>query len=62
MSDRTRTLRLNAQEEERLQTRAREAGLYEHGFIKAVLRIALGLPVSQQVRSEVTRTETLTRR
>ena len=59
MSQHVRSLKLTDEEETLLTVRAREAGLYEHGFIKAALRIALGLPVSRHAErafSQVTPT------
>lgn len=53
MSQMVRTVRFNAEEERRLQERARETGLYPHGFVKVCIRFALGLPISTHDRREV---------
>lgn len=67
MSQRTRTLRLSEEEELLLKQRAHDLGLYEHGFIRAALRFALGLAVKSDVadairETDVTHTQVLTRR
>ena len=69
MSDRYKTLRITEEEELLLREQARAIGIYEHGFIRAALRFALGLPIKSEVASairerdgDVTHTPTLTRR
>ncbi len=50
-----RSVKLDEEETLRVARQAHELGLYEHGFIRAAVRLALGLPVEKGFRDHVAR-------
>ena len=47
------SVKLDEEETERVRRQARELGMYEHGFKRAAIRLALGLPVERRFREHV---------
>lgn len=48
-----RSVRFSEQEDELIEQRAGRLGLYPHGYTKALLRFALGLPIPARVEAEI---------